>query len=130
MSEKEQIDIETLAKDFEERITNNEFYEDVSLSFRGKDVLCRIRPIPQRQFNKIIGNKKLQNTEELMNFNIDIVAYGLLNKYDNKPFDKDKILDIFPVGLIALISERILFISGLIDESRNKEMELFLKPNA
>lgn len=129
MTKNDIINIEDLAKDFEQRIMDNNYYEDVIIKYRGKDVGCRIRPIPQFEFNKIIKGKNLNNNEDLMNFNLDIVTYSLLNKYDNEPFKKDDLMKVFPIGLITLISEKSLFISGLIDEEAKENMELFLKQN-
>lgn len=129
MTNKE-INIEDLAEDFEERVMNNEFYEDVTITFRDKNVHCRIRPIPHFEFNKFKKNIKSKDaTEDLMNLNFEIVAYGLLNKHDNQPFSRENLLKIFPIGLIVQLAEKILLISGLIDESKEKELEFFPKQN-
>ena len=121
------IDIEELAKDFEERLLNDEYYENVTISYRGSKVKCRIRPIPNMEFKRILKGKDMSNSDDAMNFNSEICAYSLLNKNDNKPFKKEDIERVFPAGILNAITEQALMISGLIDESQKAQMELFLK---
>lgn len=124
------ISIEDLAKDFEERLLDNKYYEDVTINYRGSKVKCRIRPIPNFEFKRILKGKDMSNSDDAMNFNSEICAYSLLNKNDNKPFKKEDIERVFPAGILNAITEQALMISGLIDESQKAQMELFLKQNA
>ena len=124
------MDIEDLAKDFEERLLDDKYYEDVVINYRGSKVKARLRPIPNFEFKRILKGKNMSNSDDALDFNSDICAYCLLNKYDNKPFDKDKLLKVFPAGILNAISEQALLISGLISDDQKAQMELFLKQNA
>lgn len=110
MSNREEIDLETLIQETEEKITNNEYYEDVTVEYKQLNVHVRIKPISQSRFTGISKNKKALDNAE---FNTLIIHECVLNKHDNKPFTIDQINDLFSGGLAAAISLKCCEVSGI-----------------
>ena len=102
-NERKDIAIEDMVKNIEEKITNNEYYED-----------------SQAKFVKITNDRKKMESAE---FNTLVVAEGLLNKYDNKPFKKTQIEELFDGGLVSLLAIKIMEMSG-ITQSAEKMQKL------
>lgn len=107
---RQDIDLEQLIKETEEKITNNEYYEDTTVTYKNLNVHVRIKPISQSRFTYLTRNKKaLENAE----FNTLIIHECVLNKYDNKPFTKDQIGKLFTGGLAAAVSLKCCEVSGI-----------------
>ena len=110
MTNKEEIDLEDLIKQTEDRITNNEYFEDVTVEYKNLNVHVRIQPISQSRFTVLSRNKKALDTAE---FNTLIIHECVLNKYDNKQFTKEQIDKLFTGGLAAAISLKCCEVSGI-----------------
>lgn len=119
-NERKDIAIEDMVKNIEEKITNNEYYEDVTIEYKDCNLHCRLRPISQAKFVKITNDRKKMESAE---FNTLVVAEGLLNKYDNKPFEKTQIEELFDGGLVSLLAIKIMEMSG-ITQSAEKMQKL------
>lgn len=106
----EEIDLETLIKDTEDRITNNEYYEDVTVEYKQMKVHVRIKPISQAKFTKLSKNKDALDNAE---FNTLLIHECVLNKHDNKPFTIKQIDQLFSGGLAAALSLKCCEVSGI-----------------
>jgi len=109
MSRKD-ISLEDLIKETEDKITNNEYYEDVTVVYKDYNVHLRIKPISQSKFTSLSRNKQALDTAE---FNTLMIQNCVLNKYDDKPFTKKQIEDLFSGGLAAAISIKCCEVSGI-----------------
>ncbi len=109
-NERKDIAIEDMVSNIEEKITNNEYYEDVTIEYKDCNIHCRLRPISQAKFVKITNDRKKMETAE---FNTLVVCEGLLNKFDNKPFKKSQIEELFDGGLVSILAMKILEMSGI-----------------
>lgn len=109
MSRKD-ISLEDLIKETEDKITNNEYYEDVTVVYKDYNVHLRIKPISQSKFTSLSRNKQALDTAE---FNTLMIQHCVLNKYDDKPFTKKQIEDLFSGGLAAAISIKCCEVSGI-----------------
>lgn len=120
---REDIDLEQLIKETEDRITNNEFYEDCTVVYKNLNVHVRIKPISQARFTAVSRNKQALDTAE---FHTLIIHECVLNKYDNKPFTKEQINKLFTGGLAAAISIKCCEVSGInLDPEEIKKMQNF-----
>lgn len=109
MSRKD-ISLEDLIKETEDKITNNEYYEDVTVVYKDYNVHLRIKPISQSKFTSLSRNKQALDTAE---FNTLMIQNCVLNKYDDKAFTKKQIEDLFSGGLAAAISIKCCEVSGI-----------------
>ena len=110
----EDIDLEDLLAQTEQKIMNNEYYEDVSVKYKNANVHLRIQPISQERLNKLTENKKSRDTAD---FNAKLIHECVLNKKDNKPFTLDQINKLFAGGLAVIVSAKCAEVSGLpVDE--------------
>ena len=107
---KEDIDLEQLIKETEDKITNNEYYEDVTISYKDYNIHVRIKPISQARFTALSKNKQALDNAE---FNTLIIHECVLNKYDNKPFTMEQINKLFTGGLAAELSLKCCEVSGI-----------------
>lgn len=107
---REAIDLEDLIKQTEDKITNNEYFEDVTVTYKNLDVHVRIQPISQSRFSALSKNKKALDNAE---FNTLIIHECVLNKHDNKPFTKEQIEKLFSGGLAAALSLKCCEVSGI-----------------
>jgi len=120
---KQDIDLEQLIKETEDRITNNEYYEDVTVEYKNYNLHVRIRPISQSRFTIISKNKKALDNAE---FNTLIIQECVLNKHDNKPFTREQIERLFTGGLAAELSLKCCEVSGItLDAEQLKKMQNF-----
>lgn len=104
------IDLEDLIQETEQKILDNEYYEDVDIEYRGGIVHARIRPISQSKFVQISKKKaSLDNAE----FHTLIVQECVLNKHDNKTFTREQIDKFFSGGLATILSLKCLEVSGI-----------------
>ena len=110
MTNREDISLEELIQQTENKITNNEYFEDVTVVYKNYNVHVRIRPISQARFAELSKNKKALETAE---FNSLIIRECVLNKHDNKPFTLKQINDLFSGGLAAEIAIKCCNVSGI-----------------
>jgi len=109
MANKE-IDLEDLIKETEEKILNNEYYEDVTVPYKDGIIKVRIRPLSQAKFIQLTRNKQ---SLESLDFNTNVLHECIINKYDNKQFTKQQINELFSGGLANVLSLKCLEVSGL-----------------
>lgn len=109
-NEKRVIELEDLIAETEQKILNNEYYEDVDIEYKDAIVKIRVQPISQADFTKISKNKGAINNAE--SFGI-IAQKCVLNKANNQRFTLDQINKLFTGGLAMLIALKCLEISGI-----------------
>lgn len=117
-----EMNLEDLLEQTEQKITNNEYYEDVTVEYKGYLVGVRIRPISQADFAQITRNINMNNGLE---YNTKLIQKCVINKYDNKPFTIDQINKLFTGGLASAIAKKCLDVSGIMtseDVKQAKEM--------
>ena len=110
MADVKEINLEDLIAETEQKILNNEYYEDVDIDYRGGIIHTRIRPISQAKFVEISKNKKALDNAE---FNTLIIHHCVLNKYDNKPFTIEQINKLFTGGLASALCLKCIEVSGI-----------------
>lgn len=115
---KKEINLEDLIAETEQKILNNEYYEDVDIEYKNAIVHIRIRPISQARFVEITKNQSKVQTAE---FNTIIIKECVLNKFDNKPFTIEQINQLFTGGLAGIIAVKCLEVSGI--SANNKELQ-------
>ena len=122
MSKKE-ISLEEYIAETEQKILNDEYYEDVDIEYKGGIIHTRIRPISQAKFIEISKNKKaLYNAE----FNTLLIHECVLNKYDNKPFTIEQINKLFSGGLASALTLKCIEVSGIaLDKAQLNKMTNF-----
>jgi len=119
----EVIELEDLIAQTEEKILNNEYYEDVVVEYKDIKIGVRIRPISQARFVELSKNKRALETAE---FNSLLIKECVLNKHDNKPFTLEQINKLFTGGLATILTFKCCEISGInIDNSKFKELQNF-----
>ena len=106
----QEIDLEDLIKDTEQKILNNEYYEDVTVNYKGGIVRVRIKPISQSKFVQLTRNKA---TLESVEFNTHVLQECIINKYNNERFTRQQINDLFTGGLATALTLKCLEVSGL-----------------
>lgn len=117
------MDLEELISQTEQRILNNEYFEDVDIEYKNAIIHVRIRPISQAKFVELSKNKKALQTAE---FNTLLIHECVLNKHDNKPFTIDQINKLFTGGLATILTLKCVEVSGIaIDNNQIKEMANF-----
>ena len=120
---KEIIDLEDLITQTEEKILNNEYYEDVVVEYKGTKIGVRIRPISQVKFVELSKNKKALDNAE---FNTLLIKECVLNKHDNKPFTRDQIDKLFTGGLAAVLMLKCIEVSGIaLDNAQFEKLKNF-----
>lgn len=119
---KDEIRLEDLIAETEQKILNNEYYEDTTVMYEGKKIGVRIRPLSQAKFIQITRN---YGTAQSVAFNTDLLHECIINKYDNKQFTKQQINDLFTGGLAFVLAAKCLEISGItmdnVERSRQKK---------
>lgn len=112
---KKEINLEDLIAETEQKILNNEYYEDVDIEYKDAIVHIRIRPISQARFVQITKNQAKLKTAE---FNTIMIRECVLNKFDNKPFTTEQINDFFTGGLASIIALKCVEVSGITFDNR------------
>ena len=111
---REDIELEDLLQQTEDKITNNEYFEDVTVVYNTEtkiyNVHLRIKPISQARFAAISKNKQALDNAE---FNALIIHECVLNKHDNKPFSLKMINELFTGGLAAEVAMKCCNVSGI-----------------
>lgn len=121
-SKVKEMDLEEFIADAEQKILNNEYYEDVDIEYKDTMLHVRIRPISQARFVQISKNKKALDNAELHTL---MVKECVLNKNDNKPFTREQIDKFFDGGLVAILSLKCMQLSGIvISEEQIRGMSL------
>ena len=116
------MDLEDLIAQTEQKIMNNEYYEDTTIEYKGGIVRVRIRPISQARFVELSKNKRALESAE---FNSLIIQECVLNKFDNKPFTREQIDKLFTGGLATALTLKCVEVSGIA--LNNKEFERIKK---
>lgn len=110
-TEIKEMNLEDLIAETEEKILNNEYYEDVDIEYKNAILHVRIRPISQSRFVQISKNKAALGNAE---FHTLMVKECVLNKHDNKPFTREQIDKFFDGGLVAILSLKCMQLSGIV----------------
>lgn len=110
MANVKEIDLEDLIKEAEEKILNNQYYEDVVVNYKDNIVRVRIKPLSQARFIQITKNKSQLESVE---FNTNVLHECILNKYNDKPFTKQQINELFTGGLATALTIKCLEVSGI-----------------
>ena len=119
-NERKEIDLEELIAETEQKILNNEYYEDVEVDYKGGIVRVRIRPISQAKFVQISRNKRALDNAE---FNTLLIHECVLNKHDNQPFTIEQINKLFTGGLAAALTLKCIEVSGIsLDNNQLQSM--------
>ena len=108
------IDLEDLIAQTEQKILNNEYWEDTDVIYKDLIVHVRIKPISQKRFVEITNNKRALETAE---FNSLLIKECVLNKHDNKPFTLEQINKLFSGGLATAIALKCCEVSGIVFDS-------------
>jgi len=120
---RQDIELEDLIKQTEDRITNDEYFEDVTVEYKNLNVHIRIKPISQSRFTTVSKNKSALDSAE---FNTLMIRECVLNKYDNKPFTTKQINELFTGGLAAAISMKCCEVSGIsLNSEEIKKLQNF-----
>ena len=118
-----ELELEELIAQTEQKILNNEYYEDCEIVYKDALIKVRIRPISQAKFVELSKNKKALQTAE---FNTLLIHECVLNKYDNKPFTIDQINKLFTGGLATALTLKCIEVSGIsIDNSQFENLSNF-----
>ena len=121
--QQKEINLEDLIAETEQKILNNEYYEDVDVEYKGGIIHVRIRPISQARFVELSKNKKALESAE---FNTLLIHECVLNKHDNKPFTIDQINKLFTGGLATILTLKCVEVSGIaIDNQQFEKMSNF-----
>lgn len=113
--QQKEINLEDLIAETEQKILNNEYYEDVDVEYKGGIIHVRIRPISQARFVELSKNKKALESAE---FNTLLIHECVLNKHDNKPFTIDQINKLFTGGLATALTLKCVEVSGISLDSQ------------
>lgn len=115
---KKTIELEDLIAETEQKILNNEYYEDVEVPYKDAIIKVRIQPISQAEFTAITKNKAIINNT---GFYGAILQKCVLNKHDNKRFTLEQINKLFTGGLTITLGLKCLEISGIpVDKKQGK----------
>jgi hypothetical protein len=118
-----EMDLEELIAQTEQKILNNEYYEDVDVEYRDTVLHVRIRPISQSKFIQITKNQSALKTAE---FHSLLIKECVLNKFDNKPFTMQQINEFFTGGLASLLALKCIEISGItLDKEQLNKLKKF-----
>lgn len=121
--ERKELDLEELVAQTEQKILNNEYYEDCEVEYRDYLVKVRIRPISQAKFVEISKNKRALESAE---FNSLLLKECIINKHDNKPFTLEQINKLFTGGLATVLTLKCIEVSGIaLDPSQLNNMRNF-----
>lgn len=121
--ERKELDLEELVAQTEQKILNDEYFEDCEVEYRDYLVKVRIRPISQAKFVEISKNKRALESAE---FNSLLLEECIINKHDNKPFTLEQINKLFTGGLATVLTLKCIEVSGIsLDQSQLNNMRNF-----
>lgn len=109
-SEVKEMDLEDLIAQTEQKILNNEYYEDVTIEYKGYNIHTRIRPISQARFVELSKNRRALESAE---FNSLLIKECVLNKHNNEPFTLEQINKLFTGGLATALTMKCIEVSGI-----------------
>ena len=112
------IELEDLIAETEQKILNNEYYEDCEVPYKDAVIKVRIKPISQAEIVKISQNRQALKSAE---FNSLILQKCIINKHDDKPFTLEQINKLFTGGLAAVLVLKCLEVSGISPNEREQE---------
>lgn len=108
--DKKVIELEDLIAETEQKIINDEYYEDCQVEYRDALVNVRIQPITQAELTKLTNNRgEIQGVE----FYSEVLQRCILNKHDNTQFTLEQINTLFTGGLAITLALKCLEISGI-----------------
>lgn len=108
------IDLEDLIRITEQKITDNEYYEDVTVKYRDLNVHLRIQPISQAKYTQLLNRSRGNFDAKL---NTLLIQECVINKHNNTHFTVEQIEKIFSGGLATQIALKCMEISGIpLDE--------------
>ena len=110
MTTKKTIELDELIAETEQKILNNEFYEDTSIEYKDAIIKVRIKPISQAKFVQLTKNA---NNTQGAEFASQILHECILNKANNKQFTLKQINEIFTGGLATQLTFKCIEVSGL-----------------
>lgn len=125
VDKRQDVNLEDLISQTEQRILNNEYYEDVVVKYSTDsddyNLHVRIRPISQAKFAEVSKKKSsLDNAE----FNTLIIKECVLNKHDNKTFTREQIDKLFTGGLASVLAMKCLEVSGIpLDKAQFNDLK-------
>lgn len=123
MTSKKTIELEDLIAETEQKILNNEYYEDCEVEYRDAIIKVRIQPISQAKIVEISKNKALLDNA---GFNSRILQECILNKHDNKRFTLEQINKLFTGGLAVSLTLKCLEVSGItLDKNQFNKLANF-----
>lgn len=123
MQENKDIDLEDLIRITEQKITDNEYYEDVTVKYRDLNVHLRIQPISQAKFTQLANKSRGKINAELSTL---LIQECVINKHNNTHFTVEQINQLFSGGLATRIARKCMEISGIpIDEEANQNNKNF-----
>ena len=108
--DKKVIELEDLVAETEQKILNNEYYEDCEVPYKDAIIKVRIQPISQAELVRISKNKQVLDNAEFYTL---ILQKCILNKNDNKRFTLEQINKLFTGGLAAVLGLKCLEVSGI-----------------
>ena len=121
--ERKELDLEEFVAQTEQKILNDEYFEDCEVEYRDYLVKVRIRPISQAKFVEISKNKRALESAE---FNSLLLKECIINKHDNKPFTLEQINKLFTGGLATVLTLKCIEVSGIaLDQSQLNNMRNF-----
>ena len=109
-NDKKVIELEDLVAETEQKILNNEYYEDCEVPYKDAIIKVRIQPISQAELVRISKNKQVLDNAEFYTL---ILQKCILNKNDNKRFTLEQINKLFSGGLAAVLGLKCLEVSGI-----------------
>ena len=123
MTNKQVIELEDLIAETEQKILNNEYYEDCEVEYKDAIIKVRIQPISQAKIVALSKDKRALDNAE---FNSKILQECILNKHDNKRFTFDQINKLFTGGLAVTLTLKCLEVSGItLDKNQFNKLANF-----
>ena len=124
-NDKQVIDLEDLIAETEQKILNNEYYEDCEVPYKDAIVKVRIQPISQQELVRITKDKQNRKTADV-EVNSQILQQCIINKHDNKRFTLEQINKLFTGGLATKLTLKCLEVSGIpLDKKMQNELLTF-----
>ena len=123
MTNKRVIELEDLIAETEQKILNNEYYEDCEVEYKDAIIKVRIQPISQAKIVALSKDKRALDNAE---FNSKILQECIINKHDNKRFTLDQINKLFTGGLAVTLTLKCLEVSGItLDKNQFNKLQNF-----